>query len=392
MSEPSPLALAAIQCLDVAAIGGDELLVLQEELGLSALEVAELLFNAFIASGRAPLPGSIAKRLVDSDSGASFPYARYEPYEPDGLAPRLGDIGTVKIGAYEFARMGLGCMRLLSSHGLVDGVPQTAIGIPYSPEAARHALLTAIDVGGVGYVDVARGYGPWPGWGERLLVEWTRGASAKVLVASKVGYRREVSGSWLVDLDPAFIAAEIAASVRQFGGRVPLLYLVVKSTATTPVVNRPARLADAWAPLVEAQRQGLVEHIGVANVSVAELDELNAAGAGEARVDVVQNPFTITSLHDPAQRAVLDRCGALGIPFVAWGLFAEGARTEPTKAFVDVAAALGATPEQLIIRALLGAAPHLVALPGPARRATIYSCIQGANLDVDDDTLRKLLG
>ena len=387
MSETNAQALAALQRFDVAAIGGDELLELQEQLGLSALEAAELLFHAFVASGREAAPGSIAQRLIDSDSGASFPYARYEPYEADALAPRLRDIGTVKIGGYELPRLGLGCMRLLSSHGLVDGVAQTALGVPYSPEAARHALLTAIDVGGVGYVDVARGYGPWPGWGERLLLEWTRGASRAVLVASKVGYRRETSGAWLVDLDPAFIAAEVAASVRQFGGRVPLLYLVVKSTATTPVLNRPARLADAWAPLLEAKRQGLVEHIGVANVSVEELDELHAAGA----VDVVQNPFTVASLQQPDDRAVLERCGALGIPFVAWGLFAEGARTAPPQAFVDVAAAVGATPEQLIIRALLAVAPHLVALPGPARRATIYSCIEGANLAVDDDVLRQLL-
>ena len=375
-------ALAFLQKhVDVAAERGDGLRLVQEEFGLEVMEVSELFWDAFTASGKKSLPGSIARRLEDSESPGSFPYAQHMDFEPDTTAPVLKTDGTVKIGSHQVQRLALGCMRLVSKGGLIDGAPASAFGLPHSPESNRHALLNAVHVCGIQYLDASRGYGPWPGAGERLLCEWVAPRPANVVVASKVGYAREPSGGWVVDLDPGYITREIQASHKQFGGRIPLLYLVVRSTPTTPVVNRPKELARSLEPLAKAQRDGLVENIGVANVTAEELDVLRQA----APISIVQNRFALASLTNPSERAVLEGCGAAGIPFVAWGLFGEGVlpRPELPPGLEGVAAEHDVTAEELTIALLLAVAPHVMVLPGPGRRETIYSRLRAANLRLD---------
>ena len=394
MSAPPPYTRTAAvtflqQHVDVAAERGDGLRAVQDEFGLGVVEAAELLWDVFTESGVSAVPGSIVSRLADSDSPGSFPYAAWMDFVPDSSAPILSTPGTVNIGQHAVPRLGLGCMRLVSKGGVIGGEPASAFGLPHSPESNRHAVLNAVHVCGIRYLDASRGYGPWPGAGEGLLRDWLSPRPADVLVASKVGYTREPSGGWVVDLDPAFIAREIRASHAQFGGRIPVLYLVMRSTPTTPVINRPDDLARSLAPLVQAQRDGLVEHIALANVTAAELEGLRK----NAPIAMVQNRFALDSLSDPAERAVLDGCGAANIPFVAWGLFGEGMLPRP-EVPADVAAAAldhGVTAEELTIALLLAVAPHVMVLPGPGRRATIYSSVRAANLRLDPALVGRIL-
>ena len=111
-------ALALLQQhVDVAAERGDGLRLVQEEFGLGVMEVSELFWDAFTASGKQSLPGSIARRLADSDSPGSFPYAERMDFVPDPTAPVLRTDGTVKIGSHQVQRLALGCMRLVSKGG-----------------------------------------------------------------------------------------------------------------------------------------------------------------------------------------------------------------------------------------------------------------------------------
>ena len=229
-------ALALIQAtLDPARESGDGLLAVQRKFGLSTVDGAALLWAAFSASGKRAAAGSIAERLLRSDSAGSFPYAQRQRYVPDDTAPVVS-AGTLVIGETRVSRLGLGCMRIVSQSAKIRGVEQNALGVPRSPEASRHALLTAIDVCGVRYFDVARGYGPWPGFGERLLHEWLSARAPDVMVASKVGYRRARDGSWAVDLDPAFIEDEVRASHELLVTHAPFeLYFDYRAAATWDV-------------------------------------------------------------------------------------------------------------------------------------------------------------
>lgn len=96
------------------------------------------MWDAYDAQDDDAAPGSVCARLEASDAAGSFPYADDYPYLADPSAPVLGPARAV-IDDVEMPRMGLGCMRLLSASGVIDGVGQTALGIPFSPEAVRHA-------------------------------------------------------------------------------------------------------------------------------------------------------------------------------------------------------------------------------------------------------------
>lgn len=397
---PRARALATIRrTFDPARESGDALLAIQRKYKLTALDAAELLWRAFSTSRKRAAPGSIAEHLRGSDSAGSFPYAKRERYVADQMAPVV-DAGTVAVGDTWVPRLGLGCMRIVSQSATIRGVEQTALGIPRSPEASRHALLTAVDVCGVRYFDVARGYGPWPGFGERLLHEWLSARKRDVMVASKVGYRRENDGSWAVDLDPAFIEREVRASAAQFqgvrgaafGARVPLLYLVARSTPSTPVFRpagfRARDIARSFAPLVEAQQRGDVAHVGVANVTLEELDVLRK----EAPIAAVQNRFSLAALKDKAARAVLERCQEENIPFVMWGLFSEAEpRPKPARAFAQAARALDVDESALTLALLLTCGPNVMVLPGASRRETLYASVEGASLKLDASLAQKLL-
>ncbi len=377
--------------VDVVNESGDAFVAVQERFRLSSVEVAALLLEAHRKDPKKPKPrpGSVLSRLYDSESADSIPFAKEVPFEVDPAAPRLGGIGTVTLGKAKVPRFGIGCMRLVSQSGYVGGEPVTAIGVPHSPEANRHALLNAVQGSGVRMLDVARGYGPWPGFGEGVLCDWFPLPRRGLVLASKVGYRRTVAGTWTVDLDSKFLRSELTASRRVFGAPVPLMYLVVRSTPTTPVVNRPKQIARALAPLVEAQKAGEIAAIGVANVTADEVDALRDAGP----VSVVQNRFSLSGLRDPASRAVFDRCAKLGLPFVTWGIFGEGVQPRPAAppAVRLAAEELGVTPEEMTIAALLASGPHVVPLPGPGRRDSLDSCLRGAVLKVTDRLLGALM-
>lgn len=377
--------------LDVAAETGDGLLRVQRKFGLRVVEVSALLLEAHRLEGqRAPLPGSALQRLLDSGSAASLPFARTARFRPDTAAPTLDGIGTVKLGKLRIPRLGLGCMRLVSQGGSVGGEQVTAIGLPRSPEASRHALLNAVRVSGVRMLDLARGYGAWPGAGERTLCDWFPSPRRGLIIASKVGYRRTPAGRWMVDLDPEFLRKELAGSRAQFGAPVALMYLVVRSTPATPVVNRPKQLARAFAPLLEAQRAGLVVSLGLANATADEVDAISQSGG----LAVVQNRFTLHSLKDKHERAVFDLTWELGLPFVTWGVFGEGVQPRPAAppAIVSAAEELGVSEEEVTLAALLATAPHVVPLPGPGRRATLDSCLRGAALKLPPATRATLRG
>ena len=299
----------------------------------------------------------------------------------------LRDTGRVQIGDYRVERLALGAMRLVSSSFDRDGRHFESFGLPEDPEASRTVMRAAVEECGIRYVDFARGYGPTPGSGESYFRAWMAPYPADLLWATKVGYERDAQGGWALNLAPEAIARDIAASRSELGAQIPLLYLVVGSTSDVVVRNRPARLADAFAPLVEAQRRGEVRHLGVANVTADELAALIAV----APVAAVQNKFTVASLADPAQRAVLDLCRHHGIAFVAWGIFQNDGPDawQPGAELARAAAELGVTPQEASIAILLHAQPHLVALTGASRRKSLESSVRAANLAVPAGVLAR---
>ena len=184
-------------------------------------------------------------------------------------------------------RLGLGCLRL----------PGGDAGV-----AVIHAALA----GGIGLLDTADVYGAEPGDGERLvaaaLAGWT---GPPALVATKVGLTRPAEGRWVPDGRARALTAAAEASCRRLGRTaLDLLFLHAPDprVAITTSVRALAALRDA----------GVARAIGVANVSLRQLDDALAA----APVDAVQIKL------GPQARAAIDggivaRCRARGITVFA---------------------------------------------------------------------------
>lgn len=292
------------------------------------------------------------------------------------------------VGSYRVRRLALGAMRLLSASFDRDGRHYESWGHPEDPQENRRVVRAAVSDLGIEYVDFARGYGPHPDAGEGYFRDWMSPYPAELLWATKVGYHRDAEGGWIVDLAPESIDREVRASRALLGAPVPLMYLVAGSTSDVTIVNRPARLADALAPLVDAQRRGDVRHIGVANVTAGELARLDAP------IAAVQNKFTVASLGEDGPRAVLDLCRARAIAFVAWGIF-QNDGPEPWRPSAELALAagrLGVTPQEASIAILLHAAPHLIALTGASRRRSLESSVRAAALTVPPEIVAAFAG
>jgi len=301
--------------------------------------------------------------------------------------PRLENAGQVALGSYRFPRLALGAMRLLSSNARHGDRVVECFADPENPQANRDLIHAAIRECGIGYVDFARGYGARPGNGERLFRDWMAPFWDNVLWGTKAGYERDAQGGWLLNLGPDFLRSEVQACLDLLGSPIPLLYLTAGSTSDVIVKNRPKSLLDCFAPLTEAQQRGQVSHLGVANVGLEELKQL----LDITPISVVQNKFTVASLAQPAQRAVLDLCADRGIPFVVWGVFQSDDESPwvPGQALLQAARDLSVTPQEASIAILLAASPNLVVLTGASRPESLASSVRAANLLIPEEISRR---
>jgi aryl-alcohol dehydrogenase-like predicted oxidoreductase/predicted kinase len=242
------------------------------------------------------------------------------------------------------------------------------------------ATIAAAAEAGVTVFDTARAYGLGPdelGHNEGLLAGALRasGAAKRARVVTKGGMTR-AGGRWIPDGRAKAIRADAEASLEALDGLPIDLYLLHAPDPRTPwstSVRALTRLLD----------EGLVRHIGVANVNRAELDE----ALDLAPVTVVQSalsPFDDTALRS----GILDRCVEAGITFIAHSPLGGPrrvgrlSRLEPLAA---VAAKRDATAAEVALAWLLGLSAAVIAIPGARRPETSRSAARAATIQLDED-------
>ncbi len=246
-------------------------------------------------------------------------------------------------------RLAIGCMRLSTAPDRDD---TRAV-------ATLHAALDA----GVTLLDTADAYA-WDaedaGHNERLiaraLASWG-GDAAAVRVATKGGLTRPL-GRWVPDGRARHLAAACEASRRALGvERIDLYQLHAPDPKTS--------LATSVRALASLQRDGLIEHIGLCNVSLGQLEEaLRLTEIAAVQVEI--SPWH----EDNLRNGVAERCRAEGIVLLAHrplGGVAGARRLARDPAIAAVAARVGASPAEVALAWLHGLASVLVPLPGPTR-------------------------
>ncbi|GAA3910949.1 aldo/keto reductase [Streptomyces gulbargensis] len=244
-------------------------------------------------------------------------------------------------------RVGYGAMRLADGPDDPRG-PEARIWTAPADRAAAVKLLQTAAEAGVTLFDTADAYAL--GAGEDLLAEALRPYGDEVAVATKVGVVRPSPTEWVPLGHPAYLRQQAELSLRRLRTeRIDLLYL--------HRIDENYPLAEQVGALRLLQEEGKVRHIGLSEVTVAQLEEAEAV----APVAAVQNLY---NLADRGHEAVLDHTAGRGIAFVPFFPIAMGGHAGPDGPVAAVAREVGATPSQTALAWLLHRAPHVLPIPG----------------------------
>jgi aryl-alcohol dehydrogenase-like predicted oxidoreductase len=229
-------------------------------------------------------------------------------------------------------------------------------------EREAHAVVHAALDAGVTLIDTADAYAPNSaefGHGERLVAAALRsygGSTDDVLVATKGGHTRTPDDGWGLDGSPGYLESACEQSIRNLGVEAIGLYQYHRPDPQVP-----------WAESIGALRklldEGKIRYAGVSNATIAQIGEANEILGG--RLAAVQNQFS------PAYRdslGELRHCDGRGIAFLPWsplgGMSAAAGLGDQHRAFAEVAAERGVSPQQVALAWMLALGDHVLPIPG----------------------------
>jgi len=282
----------------------------------------------------------------------------------------IDQAGTYTLGSRTVKRLGYGAMQLAG-----PGV----FGPPRDREAALAVLREAV-AAGVDHIDTSDFYGPHVT--NQIIREALAPYHEDLVIVTKIGARRGEDASWL----PAFGADDLARAVDDNLRNLGLEALEVVNLRLMFGVHGPAEgsLAEPMRALTDLQRQGLVRHIGLSNVTAAQVQE----GRGIADVVCVQNQYNVAHREDDALIDALAEDGIAYVPFFPLGGFSP----LQSATLNGVAGQLGATPMQVALAWLLQRSPNILLIPGTSSVEHLRENLAAASLVLPDDAVAALNG
>jgi pyridoxine 4-dehydrogenase len=277
---------------------------------------------------------------------------------------------TFKLGNRVVKRLGYGAMQLAG---------RGVFGPPKNHEAALAVLREAV-ASGVNHIDTADFYGPHVT--NQIIREALAPYSDDLVIVTKISARRGVDGSWI----PAFSREELTQAVHDNLRNLGLEVLDVVNLRSMYNVHHPAE-GSIEAPLTvlaELQRQGLVRHIGLSNVTPAQIEE----GRRICEIVCVQNYYNLAHRDDDA---LIDDLARQSIPYVPF--FPLGGFTRlQSDTLNSVATRLETTPMAVALAWLLQRSPNILLIPGTSSLAHLRENITAAALTLSENDLSELDG
>jgi aryl-alcohol dehydrogenase-like predicted oxidoreductase len=283
-------------------------------------------------------------------------------------------------------------------------------------EPTSFAILDRFLEAGGNFLDTANNYGQWQGdagESERVIGRWrrSRGITDEVVIATKVGARTLVPGDpspehWQ-GLGAKTIREDAETSLRQLGvDRLDLYYAHVEDRAT-PLEET----VDALAALAE---QGTVGLLGASNHATWRIERARAiarAGGRPAYQCVQQECSYLLAQPDRGQlnlvtQELVDYAGEEGLTLLAYSPLLKGAYARPGQAppagyahpgnqarmaaLREVAAELGATPNQVVLAWLLDGEPPMIPVVGASTVAQLDETLGALELRLDPEVRARL--
>jgi pyridoxine 4-dehydrogenase len=277
---------------------------------------------------------------------------------------------TYTLGDRTVNRLGYGAMQLAG-----PGV----FGPPKDHDAALAVLREAVALG-VNHIDTSDFYGPHVT--NRLIREALSPYSDDLTLVTKIGARRGPDGAWLPAFSPEELVSAVHDNLRNLGRET----MDVVNLRAMFGVHGPAEgsIAPLLEPLAELQQQGLVRHIGLSNVTAAQIAE----GRAICPIVCVQNQYNLAHREDDALIDDLARDGIAYVPFFPLGGFSPLQST----VLSDVAARLQATPMQVALAWLLRRSSNILLIPGTSSVAHLRENMAAGDLVLSDAVLAELDG
>jgi pyridoxine 4-dehydrogenase len=272
--------------------------------------------------------------------------------------------GTFALGGdLTVNRLGYGTMQLTG-----EGV----WGEPDDRDGAIRLIKRAAELG-VNFFDSADAYGP--DVTDTLLREALHPYD-DIVIATKVGQTRQGPGEWTPTGVPAYLRQQVELGLRRLAvDRIDLLQLH-RIDPTVP-------FEDQIGELRKLQDEGKIRHIGLSQVSVAEVE----AAQQIAPIASVQNLYNLT---DRSSEDLLDWSTAHGVAFIPWFPLATGALSKEDGPLTQLAERHDATPSQLALAWLLKRSPVMLPIPGTSSIEHLEDNLQGAAIELTDDEFEEL--
>jgi aryl-alcohol dehydrogenase-like predicted oxidoreductase len=272
--------------------------------------------------------------------------------------------GTVTIGGeLKVNRLGFGAMRVTG-----DGI----WGPPRDHDEAIRVLRRAVELG-VDFIDTADSYGP--DVSEELIAEALHPYPEGLVIATKGGLLRTGPGQWPTDGRPEHLRQALDGSLARLRlDQIPL-YQFHRPDPQVP-------FEESVGALVELKEAGKIRHLGLSNVSVAQL----RSALELAPVVSVQNRYNPS---DRSSDDVLALAEELGFAFLPWAPVG-GHRPGEGDALAAVASRHGATPIQVALAWQLSRSPQMLPIPGTGSVAHLEENVAAASLQLTPDDLAEL--
>jgi pyridoxine 4-dehydrogenase len=257
-------------------------------------------------------------------------------------------------------RLGFGAMRITGA-----GI----WGDPVDMDNARAVLRKAVDLG-VNFIDTADSYGPEVS--ERLIREALYPYDG-IVIATKGGLTRQGPDQWAAVGRPEYLRQCVMMSLRRLGvDRIDLWQL--------HRIDPKVPADEQFGVIAEMVGEGLIRHVGLSEVSVAELH----AAQQTLNIVSVQNLYHAGLRHS---EELLDHCTAHDIGFIPWFPLGNCELLAEDGVVATQAARLGVLPAQVALAWLLQRSPVVLPIPGTSSIAHLEHNCAAVEVTLDDEAI-----
>lgn len=264
-------------------------------------------------------------------------------------------------------RMGYGAMQLAGPH---------VFGPPADHDGALAVLREVVKLG-ITHIDTSDFYGPHIT--NRLIKEALHPYPEQLRIVTKVGALRDAKGNWPKALAPKELRDAVHSNLKNLG--VDALD-VVNLRVGGIQAPEAGSIAEPFNVLAELQREGLIKHLGLSNVTAEQLAEAKSL----APVVCVQNFYNIANRQDDALVDSLAAQGIAYVPFFPLGGFSP----LQSNSLSGVANRLATTPMSVALAWLLQRSPNVLLIPGTSSLQHLRQNVAGAGLQLPDDAIEEL--